>query len=80
MSENKDNKLTLINEKTANDYLTHTFLERNLKSDFLSAILDSIKELMRIIIIVCISSFFVVLRVTDHNLPGACLKMCSGKV
>lgn len=25
MSENKDNKLTLINEKTANDYLTHTF-------------------------------------------------------
>ena len=24
MSENKDNKLTLINEKTANDYLTHT--------------------------------------------------------
>ena len=26
MSENKDNKLTLINEKTANDYLTHTFL------------------------------------------------------
>ena len=32
MSENKDNKLTLINEKTANDYLTHTmrfiFLKR----------------------------------------------------
>ncbi len=26
MSENKDNKLTLINEKTANDYLTHTRL------------------------------------------------------
>ena len=26
MSENKDNKLTLINEKTANDYLTHTIL------------------------------------------------------
>ena len=25
MSENKDNKLTLINEKTANDYLTHTW-------------------------------------------------------
>ena len=25
MSENKDNKLTLIKEKTANDYLTHTF-------------------------------------------------------
>ena len=24
MSENKENKLTLINEKTANDYLTHT--------------------------------------------------------
>lgn len=24
LSENKDNKLTLINEKTANDYLTHT--------------------------------------------------------
>ena len=24
MSENKNNKLTLINEKTANDYLTHT--------------------------------------------------------
>ena len=24
MSENKDNKLTLINEKPANDYLTHT--------------------------------------------------------
>ena len=27
MSENKDNKLTLINEKTANDYLTHTQVE-----------------------------------------------------
>ena len=26
MSENKENKLTLINEKTANDYLTHTAL------------------------------------------------------
>ena len=28
MSENKDNKLTLINEKTANDYLTHTMKKR----------------------------------------------------
>ena len=28
MSENKDNKLTLINEKTANDYLTHTINNR----------------------------------------------------
>ena len=27
LSENKDNKLTLINEKTANDYLTHTQAE-----------------------------------------------------
>ena len=31
MSENKDNKLTLINEKTANDYLTHTREYINLK-------------------------------------------------
>ena len=30
MSENKDNKLTLINEKTANDYLTHTSDLKNL--------------------------------------------------
>lgn len=30
MSENKDNKLTLINEKTANDYLTHTVLNLGL--------------------------------------------------
>lgn len=30
MSENKDNKLTLINEKTANDYLTHTNCSENL--------------------------------------------------
>lgn len=30
MSENKDNKLTLINEKTANDYLTHTWEENKL--------------------------------------------------
>ena len=30
MSENKDNKLTLINEKTANDYLTHTLGVRSL--------------------------------------------------
>ena len=29
MSENKDNKLTLINEKTANDYLTHTRVKLN---------------------------------------------------
>lgn len=28
MSENKDNKLTLINEKTANDYLTHTSIKK----------------------------------------------------
>ena len=36
MSENKDNKLTLINEKTANDYLTHThriFFLHSLLSD-----------------------------------------------
>ena len=32
MSENKDNKLTLINEKTANDYLTHTFLIKLLRN------------------------------------------------
>ena len=31
MSENKDNKLTLINEKTANDYLTHTFFLNRLR-------------------------------------------------
>ena len=30
MSENKENKLTLINEKTANDYLTHTALSSKL--------------------------------------------------
>ena len=32
MSENKDNKLTLINEKTANDYLTHTIEVAKLKN------------------------------------------------
>lgn len=32
MSENKDNKLTLINEKTANDYLTHTVIWQEWKS------------------------------------------------
>ena len=31
MSENKENKLTLINEKTANDYLTHTKNKKHLK-------------------------------------------------
>ena len=34
MSENKDNKLTLINEKTANDYLTHTQKKSGLKKCF----------------------------------------------
>ena len=39
MSENKDNKLTLINEKTANDYLTHTkerqILSKNAEYDII---------------------------------------------
>lgn len=42
MSENKDNKLTLINEKTANDYLTHTHIEKVMKADITCGIL--IKE------------------------------------
>ena len=37
MSENKDNKLTLINEKTANDYLTHTTVNILLTKDIYHA-------------------------------------------
>ena len=33
MSENKENKLTLINEKTANDYLTHTKIRGGLNKE-----------------------------------------------
>ena len=39
MSENKDNKLTLINEKTANDYLTHTADNQELKTYLICYIL-----------------------------------------
>ena len=39
MSENKDNKLTLINEKTANDYLTHTRILRLLTKKRMFAII-----------------------------------------
>lgn len=39
MSENKDNKLTLINEKTANDYLTHTKSIPELRNSLLRDIL-----------------------------------------
>ena len=39
MSENKDNKLTLINEKTANDYLTHTNEQKCLLGSLLYGIL-----------------------------------------
>lgn len=40
MSENKDNKLTLINEKTANDYLTHTTQDTTLTRQVKYAILS----------------------------------------
>lgn len=39
MSENKDNKLTLINEKTANDYLTHTIRICSLNIKYFSDII-----------------------------------------
>ena len=45
MSENKDNKLTLINEKTANDYLTHTKPDFNLTIPVLTANIFLIKSL-----------------------------------
>ena len=45
MSENKDNKLTLINEKTANDYLTHTEAGKELTLAFGSLILGIRKKI-----------------------------------
>ena len=46
MSENKDNKLTLINEKTANDYLTHTKPNCYFTIPDGLRILETIKELI----------------------------------
>ena len=45
MSENKENKLTLINEKTANDYLTHTKKKKSLISQALLCIIRIRKEI-----------------------------------
>ena len=39
MSENKDNKLTLINEKTANDYLTHTTMRKKMTEEYQNGII-----------------------------------------
>ena len=48
MSENKENKLTLINEKTANDYLTHTLEVRVLTFPPIAFNIVSDKKLYKI--------------------------------